>query len=232
MAQETPTERDRTDQQPASEQASDQPASEGVPATSPQQLIQAAAKVFARDGYAGASVDKIAAEAGFSKGAVYWNFASKEDLFLALFEQRIDEQVDAMIRFVSAAPPATATASEVNRRFVDLLERDREMVLLAHEYWAVSVRDPELQERYVERYGDLRRNVADGLTQRHDELGAPPFPMSAEDVATGLISLAWGLSIGRLADPDAVPDDLYGELVSLIYEGLEARARAAVEEED
>jgi AcrR family transcriptional regulator len=199
----------------------------GEPEGSPEQLLGAAAKVFARHGYAGASVDKIASEAGFSKGAVYWNFASKEDLFLALLEQRIDEQVDAMIRFVGAAPPAVATAPEVNRRFMALLERDREMVLLAHEFWSVSVRNPELRERYVERYADLRRDVAESLVRRHRELGAPPFTMPAEDVATGLIALAYGLSIGRLADPEAVPDNLYGELVSLIYEGLAARARAA-----
>ena len=52
-------------------------------------LLEAAAVVFARDGFHGASLDDVAATAGFTKGAVYSNFKSKEDLFLALFDDRL-----------------------------------------------------------------------------------------------------------------------------------------------
>ncbi|HZD71914.1 MAG TPA: helix-turn-helix domain-containing protein, partial [Actinomycetes bacterium] len=48
----------------------------------------AARRVFARRGYHDASVEEVAEEAGFSKGAVYSNFTSKEDLFVTLLEQR------------------------------------------------------------------------------------------------------------------------------------------------
>ena len=51
-------------------------------------LLDAAAVVFARDGFHGASLDDVAATAGFTKGAVYSNFKSKEDLFLAVFDDR------------------------------------------------------------------------------------------------------------------------------------------------
>ena len=54
------------------------------------QLLDAAERVFARDGLRGASVDKIALEAGYSTGAVYSNFKGKEDLFLTLIEERVD----------------------------------------------------------------------------------------------------------------------------------------------
>src|SRR5262249_53432660 len=57
-----------------------------------QHLLDAAAIVFARDGFHGATLDEVATAAGFSKGAVYSNFKSKEDLFLALFDERIDRQ--------------------------------------------------------------------------------------------------------------------------------------------
>ena len=57
-----------------------------------QHLLDAAAIVFARNGFHGSTLDEVAATAGFSKGAVYSNFKSKDDLFLELFHDRIDRQ--------------------------------------------------------------------------------------------------------------------------------------------
>ena len=53
-----------------------------------ERLLDAALEVFSRRGYYAASVDEIAAEAGYSKGAVYSNFSNKEELFLALIDRR------------------------------------------------------------------------------------------------------------------------------------------------
>src|SRR6266496_4849139 len=55
-------------------------------------VLEAARQVFLAKGYAGASLDAIAEEAGFSKGVVYSQFGSKADLFLALLERRIDQR--------------------------------------------------------------------------------------------------------------------------------------------
>jgi hypothetical protein len=71
-----------------------------------QRLLDAAGRVFARRSFHGASVDEIAEEAGFSKGAVYSNFASKEDLFLALLERRIDERIKEIARVVESDAPS------------------------------------------------------------------------------------------------------------------------------
>ena len=57
-----------------------------------QHLLDAAAIVFARDGFHGSTLDEVAATAGFTKGAVYSNFKSKDDLFLALLDERIERQ--------------------------------------------------------------------------------------------------------------------------------------------
>src|ERR1700675_4137539 len=59
-------------------------------------LLEAAARVFAEHGYHGASLDEVAAVAGFTKGAVYSNFKNKEDLFLALFRANYDREMDAL----------------------------------------------------------------------------------------------------------------------------------------
>ena len=70
-------------------------------------LLDAAAKAFASHGYAGASVDRIAREAGLSKGTFYWHFDSKEELFLGLIEERIDGPARALMEVTRTAPAET-----------------------------------------------------------------------------------------------------------------------------
>src|SRR5919198_6132991 len=70
-----------------------------------EELLEAAARVFAEKGFQAASVDEIAERAGFSKGAVYWHFESKDDLFFALLAERIDRPTWEMIELLESAPP-------------------------------------------------------------------------------------------------------------------------------
>src|SRR4051812_50109383 len=76
-----------------------------------ERVLQAAGEVFAERGFAAASLDQVAAAAGFTKGAVYSNFRSKDDLFLALMEdegaRRIDT-VEAALRATGDLPGALA----------------------------------------------------------------------------------------------------------------------------
>ncbi len=75
-----------------------------------QYLLQAAAQVFAERGFHGASLDEVAAAAGFTKGAVYSNFKNKEDLFLALLESLQEQEMDALHATLEASdvPPRRA----------------------------------------------------------------------------------------------------------------------------
>ena len=85
-----------------------------------EHLLEAAAVVFARDGYYGASLDDVAAAAGFTKGAVYSNFKNKEDLFLALLDHRIDRQMAA---FSAELHTPAASGDEQLPRIQDLIAR-------------------------------------------------------------------------------------------------------------
>jgi AcrR family transcriptional regulator len=87
-------------------------------------LLDAAAKVFAQRGFHGASVDAIAEEAGYTKGAVYAHFDSKEGLFLALVDDRIARQVEA----VEAILDESSSPDEAQRR---LAERQRAAIAAA-----------------------------------------------------------------------------------------------------
>jgi len=191
-----------------------------------ERLLEAAAKVFSERGYRGASVDAVAAEAGLSKGAVYWNFSSKDELFLALLEERIDKRVAEIVDVLRTAPVDRPVDDSITRRWEELLAQERELMLLSQEHWAMAVRDPELRERFAARHERMRDALADAMRTRVRRTGAPRFSTKAEDVATAYLVLAQGLGQLRLLDPDLVPDGLLEDVTGLIYDGLVARASA------
>jgi AcrR family transcriptional regulator len=69
-----------------------------------QEILDAAASVFVARGFHDASVDEVAERAGYSKGAVYWHFAGKDDLFLALIEERVGRPTREMVELLQSAP--------------------------------------------------------------------------------------------------------------------------------
>lgn len=189
-----------------------------------EELLTAALKVFAAHGYRQASVDEIAAEAGYSKGALYWHFSGKEQLLLALIDERIDEPMREMVALLQSAPPERDMSVEATRAFARQLAEQREAVLLEREYWSLAIRDPDLRERYVERQQQLRQAFAAALEARVRHLGAPELPMPSEDVARIVLSIIGGLAVDALVDPRSTPPELLGEALALIYSGLVARA--------
>jgi len=198
------------------------PSSTGGPG-SRVRLLDAAARVFAERGFRAATVDQIVAAAELSKGTFYWNFATKEELFLALLEERIDRPARALMTITRDAPTDRPTASAVGKGLAELLGEEREALLLLHEYWAAAARDARLAARYRDRQTALREALAEALTSRHEKTGVPlSFP--AHSLATAFIALAEGLAREALIDSDSVPPGLFGEILSLVYDGLEARA--------
>ncbi|HEY2767932.1 MAG TPA: helix-turn-helix domain-containing protein [Solirubrobacteraceae bacterium] len=187
-------------------------------------LLEAAMEVFAQRGYRDASVDDIAERAGYSKGAIYFYFSGKDDLLFALFEERVDRPMREAIKLLESAPPGDDMAAEANRHFVELVSGQRELLLLDHEYRSLAIRDSRLRARYVKREAKLRAVLAKGLQARLKHLGAPPLA-APEQVATALLSLASGLAQEKLIEPDAVPDDLLGDMFALIYAGHVAQAQ-------
>jgi AcrR family transcriptional regulator len=187
--------------------------------SSREQLLAAASRVFARSGYHGASMSEIAAEAGFSKGALYWSFASKDELFFALLDE-LDEHLRALITAAASAPADRDIRGDLSRDIFAVLEHG----LLFHEYSALAVRDPKVAARYAERNARLREELAASMRTRHEAIGVP-MAIPAEQLATAVIALVDGLSIQQLTEPDAVPEDLFGQILSLIDDGMTLRAK-------
>jgi AcrR family transcriptional regulator len=190
------------------------------------ELLTAALRVFARRGYREAGVDEIAAEAGYSKGALYWHFSGKEELLLTLLEERIDTPMRERFALLASAPPERDMSVEATRAFAQQLDGEREALLLEREYWSLAIRDPELRARYAERQLELRRDLAVAMEARARHLGTPDLTMPPEEVARIVMSIIGGLAVDELIEPGSVRPELLGEALAVVYAGLVARAQA------
>jgi AcrR family transcriptional regulator len=179
--------------------------------------------VIAKHGYAGASVDTIVEAAGLSKGTFYWHFKSKEELFLALIEERIDRPVRSLMEVTRTAPAETPTAPTVSRGLADLVAGRRELLVLVHEYWSAAMRSEPVRRRYRRRQKALTKTLAEALRARHQETGVL-LTLPAESLATAFIALAQGLAIEAALRPEASDPKLYGEILSLVYDGIASRS--------
>jgi AcrR family transcriptional regulator len=179
-------------------------------------LLEAAARVFLRQGFFAASVDEVASEAGFSKGAVYGHFESKEDLFLAVVEERIHQRVLAISELLDGRSGPQAQAVEAGERFMAVLSEERAWVVLTLEFWACAARNPELGPAFTERHRAFRAAVARLIAEQSDRLGIT-LPMPAERLASAVLALGHGITLEKLADPEQTPDELFGELVSSLF---------------
>jgi AcrR family transcriptional regulator len=158
-----------------------------------------------------------------TKGALYAHFPSKQDLFLGLLEERIDRPVRALMALTETAPADIPTAGAVGRGLADLVQEQRDAVLLTFEFWALAVRDPEIGARYESWLGSLTAVLARALTVRHQTTGVP-LAIDAELLASGIIALATGLVMRELAVPKGPGAELTSEMLDLLYDGLVHRA--------
>jgi AcrR family transcriptional regulator len=185
-----------------------------VESTPREEVVSAAAKVFLRDGFQGSSVRRIATEAGRTTGAIYSSFDGKADLFLAVLEEKLDPELAKLYEAARRAPRGEAGVA-VGERFSAYLKKRRRWLILLIEFWAQAARDRRTQRVFDRRHGGLRAAIAETLGERAARLGIP-LALPADELATVLIALTNGFAVERLADPKAVPGDLYGRAVDLL----------------
>ena len=175
-------------------------------------MLDAAYAVFVRRGFGVATLDEIAEEAGYSKGALYYNFAGKEELFLALVEQRLDARAEQLAAASAAALDAgPAPDGAWLRLAVASLPLDRDWTVLFFEFVCHAARHPEVAAAFRERLCALRGLAADALGGLA-EAGGHQLPAPADRLATTLSALANGMAIeALLADDAATARELLAE---------------------
>jgi AcrR family transcriptional regulator len=183
-------------------------------------LLDAAEEVFRERGFAGATVEEITGRAGFSRGAFYSNFESREQLFIELLHQRVYDEFTRMLQRTPRKRTARAQMRSTAREFAARYEYgERWLFELWLECLAYAARHPEFASLPATFWRGNRALTAQMIEKTYGQVGEKP-PIAAKHLATALTALDIGLAIQNLVDPDEVPLDLYPKLYDLLFGAL------------
>ncbi|HEY4027375.1 MAG TPA: TetR/AcrR family transcriptional regulator [Candidatus Dormibacteraeota bacterium] len=182
------------------------------------ELIAAAARVFARKGFHAATVDDVALEAGFTKGAFYSNFESKEDVFVELVADRSRSWTIAVARAYEGDEPLADRLRKGGDVLTRMIEEESDWMLLWSELWSQSIRDPHLRQRLADAYEECRRVIARLVAEVETEFGVR-FPIPSDQVAALTVAMTDGFVLQRLAEPDRLPAHLLADGLNLLVTG-------------
>jgi AcrR family transcriptional regulator len=196
-----------------------------------EQVIAAASRVFARNGFHATSLEAVAEEAGFSRGAVYYNFADKEELFLELLDRRCAERAQDLREVFANRGDIEATSRQAQlaaQQAFDAMTGDPEWRALYLEFLAHAARDAAFRRRFARRTDEMRSALEEVVVER-----ARPFAktlgMEPAQLAVVIDALGTGLwAHHMLHGHRAVPPDLFSKALALFLDGIAARAAAPV----
>lgn len=184
-------------------------------------LMRSAARVFAQRGLQQASIDEVAEDAGFTKGAFYANFKNKEELFLAMLDERFAKRIEDIERVIAGEGTAAEKARRYGDSFAQTVRSDPEWERLFFEFSAYAVRDEDFRQELVTRYRAMRERIAAALKAESEQYEKEPV-LPSDQVALMTSAMSNGFALEKLLEGDAVPDELYGTMLMVFFAGLDA----------
>jgi AcrR family transcriptional regulator len=188
-----------------------------------QRLLDAAQKLIARKGLDAASVENIAAAAGYSRGAFYSNFSTKDDLFIELL-RRDHQKTTAELH---ALRTSELSIDEVQRRARDIygqMFRDNESFMIWTEARMMAARDARFRTKLEALIAEKRGQIAVFIQYFYDRVGVEPA-MPPEKMAMGFMSLAEGVKLFMMSSPTEMTPPTAEALLSLFVDSIMKLAR-------
>ncbi len=182
-----------------------------------ERLLEAARVAVARNGYDGTSIADIAEAAGFSKGAFFSNFESKDALLLELLRRHKEQDIATLGRILEGAQQGKDAASALDR-YLEGLGGDADWVRLDIELQLHAARNPVFAADYDALQSRTRSGLAHLIAALFGKAGKRP-PVPPGDMANLFVALVHGLVLQRACDP--------GAAVKLVFESLMATAEPA-----
>ncbi|ORA20997.1 TetR/AcrR family transcriptional regulator [Mycobacterium arosiense] len=185
-------------------------------------ILDAASKVFAAEGFAGATIDAIGQAAGFTKGAVYSNFESKDELFLALLDREFElrgEQIATALD--SSGGDTDAAARELSRSWLQAVRDHSDFYVLFVEYWLRAQRDHQLRERLIER---RRTAAADQAVHIVETTPSAADDRELADLAQLVVAINLGIAMEEVLRPGTINPDLLTRLITAVLQSIPASA--------
>lgn len=198
---------------------------EGARPETRDRILSAAVRVFARKGFQRASLDEIAAEADLTKGAIYWHFRSKNDLFSSLLERRFEQHTAPLESELAAALSAVDTRSRqkaVTVMLTSVLTRfrdDADWPRLFLEFVSQS-RDPDIALRMRQLY-EHGRQLARLMVEQMKQGGLTDPELDTDMLATFWCALIDGFMLAWVVRPETFETDaLVERLVGMLWSGM------------
>ena len=180
-----------------------------------QRLLDAATEVFARDGIGPATVDEISSAAGFTRGAFYSNFESKDALVFDMLDEHLEQSVQGLEEMISDAPtanPLDLLAAPRDRRDTAI---DRS-ALLYTDYVLYAAGLEEGRRRLRTRLDVTRQTIAQALDRAAAALGVD-LPMPSDLAAELLVAFDDGYGLHMVIDPHTNTTDRYDQIMLHLF---------------
>ncbi|WP_027803416.1 TetR/AcrR family transcriptional regulator [Paraburkholderia dilworthii] len=171
-----------------------------------QRLLDAAQAIFMKKGFVAASVEDIAGAAGYTRGAFYSNFRSKNELFLELL-RRDHETMQAGLRAIFENAATREEMEERVMRYYSNLHRENKCFLLWVEAKLLAARDGRFRLRFNAFLHEKLEQLAAYVREFSARVGTP-LPLPPEMLAMGLMGLCDGVQFFYTVDPQNVPSEM------------------------
>jgi len=191
-----------------------------------QRLFTAAAAVFIRDGIGGASVEDICAEADLTRGALYSNFADKNELVMAMIDDHVDRNMAELDRLneTAAAPTDFIALIESPQR-----RRDGPLDInpvLQMEFTLYALRNPDNRPRLAEHQRRWRQVIEAVVRADCERLGVDP-PMPVEDAAAMILAMDNGYLLSEMIEPGSYTPGTVSRNILVLQQLFEASTRSS-----
>lgn len=183
-----------------------------------ERLLAAAERVVARCGYGGASIDLISAEAGYSKGAVYSNFESKEAVFLDLLRRHMEKNITELTALMDLGADNISGALTA---WLESMATNNECTMLAVELQLHARRNPAFAGQYYALQRQSTQTLA-RLIERYFAANCTPLPMDTIDLADAVTAISHGLALQR-PDPAPGQPSEAGKVIDALLRGFTTR---------
>ena len=185
-------------------------------------LMSSASKLFARRGLDQTSVDEVAQDAGYTKGAFYANFKSKEELFLVMLDEKFAAEIDRLERALQVGGEPREQAQRAGMDFVSFIHDDPEWTRLYFEFAAYAARNEEFRQELLTRLHAIRERMNEVFRRWSADFPTdPPFPI--EELVLMTCFMTDGFLLRQLIDSE-IPDELYGKMMLAFFVGTQALA--------
>lgn len=180
-------------------------------------LLDAALTVIASEGLDGATIDAIAAEAGYTKGAFYANFGSKQELFLVMLDQHFAEETQRLDELLQRDQEPVEIARETGLDFIRRIRSEPRWQSLYFQFAVYAARDAGFRAQLIERYTELIERL-ERIFRRFGESHGLDASAGYRELAQVTFFMADGFLLHQLLD-GRVGDDLYGRMLATFFTG-------------